>query len=64
MEVYSDAGNAARVIIEFDNSQVPKELLRSGTRVNANILCGTESIGYVWCHELIETAQSAWIRWF
>jgi multidrug efflux pump subunit AcrA (membrane-fusion protein) len=63
MEVYSEGGNAARVKVQFDNSQIPPDLLRSGTRVRAKILCGTRSIGYVWFHELIETIQTAMRFW-
>ncbi len=64
MEVYSDAGNAALVEVQFDNAQIPTDLLRSGTRVNAKIHCGTRSIGFVWFHELIETVQTSILFWF
>jgi len=64
MEVYSDAGNSALALVEFDNEQVPIGLLRSGTRASANIHCGTESIGYVWFHEFFETVQATYMKWF
>lgn len=64
LEVYSDEGNTALVLVEFDNSQLDPELLRSETRVNAQVLCGNESLGYVIFHELIETVQSTWLFWF
>ena len=64
LDVYSDQGNSALAIVEFDNSQVPETLRRSGTRVNAQIDCGTRSIGYVWFHEFFETVQSTWRYWF
>ena len=64
LEVRSDEGNTALVEVQFDNSQVAADLLRSGTRVNAKLHCGTRSIGYVWFHEVIETARSAAMFWF
>ena len=64
MEVHSDEGNAALVRVIFPNDAIEKDLLRSGTRVNAQVHCGTTSIGYAMCHELIETVQSKWMLWF
>ena len=54
LEVYSDEGNCAKAIVEFENDQIPIDLLKSGTRVNAKLNCGTRSIGFVWFHELFE----------
>ena len=64
LEVRSEDGNTALAEIQFDNSQVAADLLRSGTRVNAKLHCGTRSIGYVWFHEVIETVRSAAMFWF
>ena len=63
LEVHSDDGNSARLKIAFDNSQMAKDLLRSGTRVTAKVHCGERSIGYVVFHELIETVQSSLMFW-
>jgi transcriptional regulator with GAF, ATPase, and Fis domain len=64
LDVHADDGNTALVRIGFDNQTIPRELLRSGTRVTAKIHCGNRSIGYVFFHELIETVQSKWLLWF
>lgn len=64
LDVYSDDGNCAKAIVRFDNSQIAPELLKSGTRIKARLLCGTRSIGYVWFHELFESAQMAYRYWF
>jgi hypothetical protein len=64
MEVYSEDGNCAKAIVRFDNSQIPQELLKSGTRINAKLHCGTRSIGFVWFHELFETVDMTWRYWF
>lgn len=64
LAVHSEDGNATLARIEFDNSQIPIDLLRSGTRVTAKVHCGDRSIGYVVFHELIETVQSSFMLWF
>ena len=64
LEVKSDDGNTATVRVQFDNEQVPIELLRSGTRVRAKVDCGSRSIGYVMFHELIETTKTNLKYWF
>ena len=64
LEVHSEEGNTALMEVEFDNSQIAADLLRSGTRVNAKLNCGTRPIGYVYFHEVIETARSAAMFWF
>ncbi len=64
LDVHSEEGNSVRVRVAFDNADIPADLLRSGTRVTANVNCGTESIGYVYFHELIETVHSSFILWF
>jgi multidrug efflux pump subunit AcrA (membrane-fusion protein) len=63
LDVYSDDGNAALVRVDFDNSQVSRELLKSGTRVTAKLQCGARSLGYVVFHELIETAKTRLLFW-
>ncbi len=63
LDVHSDAGNTAKVRVAFENQQIGRELMRSGTRVTAKVHCGTRSIGYVVFHELIETVQSSVLFW-
>ncbi len=64
LEVYSEDGNCVKAMVAFDNTQLPTDLLKSGTRINARLNCGTRSIGFVWFHELFETVESAWNNWF
>ena len=64
LNVYSDDGNAMLVRVAFQNDQIPEDLLRSGTRVKAQLHCGERSVGYVFFHDLIETVQSSWMLWF
>ena len=62
-EVRGADGNTVLVRVEFDKSEIPKELLLEGTRVTAQIHCGTRSIGYVMFHEVIETFQKNVLFW-
>lgn len=64
LEVHSESQNSLRVIVGFDESEMPPELLRDGTRVTAKIDAGTRSLGYVWMHELYETVQTTVMFWF
>ena len=64
LEVRSDEGNSVRVRVAFDKKAIDPDLLRTGTRITAQVHCGTRSIGYVWFHELFETVQSTWMLWF
>lgn len=64
MDVRSDEGNVVLLRIGFDKQQFPHDLLRSGTRVTAQVHAGQRSLGYVWFHELIETAHNTWLLWF
>jgi len=64
LDVHADDGNSVLVRIGFDNQDVPRDLLRAGTRVAAKVDCGTRPIGYVLFHELIETVQTKWLLWF
>lgn len=64
MDVYDDQGNAARVLVSFDNRQLAADLRRSGTRITARLHCGTRPAGYVLFRELIETTASTWRFWF
>ena len=64
LDVHSDQGNTCLVRVAFDNRDLDRDLLRTGTRVNATIACGTRSIGYAMFHEVIETVQSKWMLWF
>ena len=64
LDVYSDEGNSALVVVAFSNQEIDIDLLRSETRVTAKVHCGTRSIGYVMFHELIETVQSNLMLWF
>ncbi len=63
LEVRSQEGNAALVMVAFDKRQLPPDLLRTGTRVTTQVHCGRRSIGYVWFHELFETVHAAWLKW-
>ncbi len=63
LEVVGDQGNTCRVLIEFDNADAPRELLRAGTRVVGKIHCGHRSVGYVWFRELLETIQTGYRFW-
>ncbi|MGI9515942.1 MAG: efflux RND transporter periplasmic adaptor subunit [Pirellulaceae bacterium] len=64
LDVRSDDGNAVLVRVAFTADQFPGDLLRSGTRVTAQVHAGNRSLGYVWFHELIETVHSTWLLWF
>ncbi len=64
LDVRGDEGNALLVRVAFDSNQMPRELLRGGTRVTAQIHAGNRSLGYVWFHELLETAHATWLLWF
>jgi multidrug resistance efflux pump len=64
LEVRGAEGNVALVRVAFDTSDLPPELLRGGTRLSAQVHCGSRSVGYVWFHELGETLHSAWLKWF
>ena len=64
LDVHSDDGNALLVRVAFDESDIPPELLRDGTRVTAKIEVGTRSLGYVWLHELFETVRASVMFWF
>ncbi len=64
LDVRSDEGNAVLVRVAFDADQFPGDLLRSGTRVTAQIHAGSRSVGYVWFHELMETIHATWLLWF
>ncbi len=63
LDVHSDDGNTALVRVVFQNRDVPRDLLRSGTRVTAKVECGERSIGYVMFHELMETVHTKWLLW-
>ena len=64
LDVYSDNGNSALAWVEFDSTQVPPGILKSGTRATARIRCGSGSLGYVWFHEFFETVQATLHKWF
>ena len=64
LDVLDSDGNSNRVLVEFDNSQTPMELLRAGTRVTAKIHCGNRSVGYVLFHEFFETIHATYHFWF
>ncbi|MEQ1906222.1 MAG: HlyD family efflux transporter periplasmic adaptor subunit [Pirellulaceae bacterium] len=64
LDVHKDQENTARVLVDFPNEQVPRELLRSGTKATAKIECGTRSLGYVLLHELYETTKTSVLFWF
>lgn len=64
MDVRGEDGNAVLLRVAFDSADVPAELLRTNTRVMAQIHAGQRSLGYVWFHDIAETIQSKWILWF
>jgi multidrug resistance efflux pump len=64
IDVHSDEGNTCLVRVAFANDEVDRELLRTGTRVNAKIHCGQRSVGYVMFHEAIEAIHSSYLLWF
>ena len=64
MDVRGDEGNVVLLRVGFDETQLPSDLLRSGTRVSGHVRVGQRSLGYVWFHELIETAHNTWLLWF
>lgn len=64
LDVHADDGNTVLVRVGFDNQSVPRDLLRTGTRVTAKFDCGKRAIGYVFFHELIETVRAKIILWF
>ncbi|HMO13975.1 MAG TPA: HlyD family efflux transporter periplasmic adaptor subunit, partial [Pirellulaceae bacterium] len=63
LDVHSENNNTLKLIVAFDKSLIPRDLLREGTRVNAKVEVGKRSIGYVWLHELFETIQSQLMFW-
>lgn len=64
LDVHGEHGNTARVLVSFDNADLPEDLRRSGTRITGRIHCGNRPLGYVLFHELLETVQSSWRMWF
>jgi len=64
LDVRGDEGNVVRLRVAFDETQLSRDLLRSGTRVSGHVRVGQRSLGYVWFHELIETAHNTWLLWF
>jgi multidrug resistance efflux pump len=60
-EMRSPATGVVVVRVAVNESELPE--LRSGTTVNARIVCGSRSIGYVWFRDLIETVQSEVLFW-
>ena len=58
LDVHSDEGNTALVRVQFPNEAIDPQLLRAETRVNAKVICGKRSTGFVIFHEMIETVQS------
>lgn len=64
IDVHSDEGNTCLIRVSFANDEIDRDLLRTGTRVNAKIHCGQRSIGYVMFHEAIEAIHSSYLLWF
>lgn len=60
-EMRGPAAGVVVVRVSVDEDELPE--LRCGTTVNARILCGSRSIGYVWFRDLIETVQSEVLFW-
>jgi hypothetical protein len=55
-------GNTVRIRVAVDKDQLPE--LRNDASVNAQILCGQRSLGYVWFHDLIDTVRGQLVYWF
>lgn len=49
------SGGQVRVVVEFDSKQVAQ--LRPGATAIPRIHCGTQSLGYVWLHDLIDAIR-------
>ncbi len=64
VDAHSDEGNTCLIRVSFDNGVIDRDLLRKGTRVNAQIHCGQRSVGYVIFHEAIEAIHSSFLLWF
>lgn len=47
------------VYVTIDESNLPTDV-RPGASVRARLLCGRRSLGYVWLHDLINTARVWW----
>jgi len=60
-EMRGPATGIVVVRVAVNEAELPE--LRSGTTVNARILCGSRSIGYVWFRDLIETVQTEVFFW-
>ncbi len=60
-EVRGPATGVVVVRVAVNDAELPE--LRSGTTVNARIVCGSRSIGYVWFRDLIETVQTEVLFW-
>lgn len=64
LAAHETEGNSLRVLVRFDNQAGRNIPLHSGTRVTARIDCGSQPLGYVLFHELLETVRGAWQLWF
>lgn len=62
-EVHEVHGNSIRVLVRFDDQQVPEFLRRPGTGVTAKIHCGQRPLGYVLFREVWETVQAQVLFW-
>lgn len=62
-EVHERHGNCLKVLVAFEDQQVPESLRRTGTGVTAKLHCGRRPLGYVWFREVWETLQSQVLFW-
>ncbi len=64
LALHESEGNSARIRVAFDNAQAADVLLRSGTRVTAQVQCGSRPLGYVLFHDLFDAIRGTWLLWF
>jgi multidrug efflux pump subunit AcrA (membrane-fusion protein) len=55
-EVRGDRGNTVLVTVLIDASEIPQ--LKPGVEATAKVICGRQSLGYVWLHDLADFLQA------
>jgi multidrug efflux pump subunit AcrA (membrane-fusion protein) len=65
-ELDAEEGHSVRIQVAIDRSEhdADRKSLKPGTSVIGEVHCGTCSLGYVWLHEVMETAQRLWFKTF
>jgi hypothetical protein len=62
-DVHEVHGNCLRMLVTFDEQQVPPALRRPGTGVTAKLHCGERPLGFVMFREVWETMQAQVLFW-